>query len=275
MRVIHRERKIAIINGLCNGLSLRAASRLFDTHRTAIQNLLVRVGLNCDRLMMEHMKGIDCPNIEIDELWTFCGKKQARLRGEERRDPNLGDQYVFFAIDHDSKVIPAWALGKRTNTTALALLYRLKGTLNGTRPQVSTDAWHGYDDTIEQVFGAGVDHGTVTKEYESVAVGPGRYAPPRVSRVMKAVLSGKPDKDRICTSIVERSNLTIRTMQRRFTRLALGFSRKIENLRAATSLHFAYYNFVWQPRMIRGLSPAMAAGATDKLWEVADLVGDC
>jgi IS1 family transposase len=273
MRVIDRERKIAIINGLCNGLSLRAASRLFNAHRTAIQNLLVRVGLNCDRLMSEHMKAIDCPNLELDELWTFCGKKQGRLRGAENLNPDMGDQYVFFAIDHDSKVIPAWAVGKRTEETALSLLYRLKGSLNGTRPQVSTDAWNGYPDTIEQVFGAGVDYATITKEYESVEVGPGRYSPPRVSGVVKAVLAGKPDRSRICTSIVERSNLTVRTMQRRFTRLSLGFSRKMENLRAAVALHFAYYNFVWQPRTLGGLTPAMAAGATDRLWEIADLVG--
>ena len=120
-----------------------------------------------------------------------------------------------------------------------------------------------------------MDYATITKEYESVAVGPGRYAPPKVSGVVKSVRKGNPDESRICTSIVERSNLTLRTMQRRFTRLALGFSRKMENLRAAVALHFAYYNFVWQPRTLGGLTPAMAAGATDRLWDVADLVGEC
>jgi len=275
LRVIDRERKVAIINGLCNGLSLRAASRLFDTHRTAIQSLLVRVGLNCDRIMYENMKKIDCRNLEIDELWTFCGKKQGRLRADERFNLDLGDQYVFFAIDNETKVIPAWSVGKRSNETALAFLYRLKGSLNGCRSQISTDAWGGYEDTIEQVFGADVDYATITKEYESVAVGPGRYAPPKVSGVVKSVRKGNPDESRICTSIVERSNLTLRTMQRRFTRLALGFSRKMENLRAAVALHFAYYNFVWQPRTLGGLTPAMAAGATDRLWDVADLVGEC
>src|SRR5207249_377299 len=104
MRVIERERKIAIINGLCNGLSLRAASRLFNTHRTAIQGLLVRVGIRCEELMAENMKGIDSQNLELDELWTFCGKKQARLRGREAFDEDLGDQFLFFAIDHDTKV---------------------------------------------------------------------------------------------------------------------------------------------------------------------------
>ncbi len=105
--------------------------------------------------------------------------------------------------------------------TALQFLWRLKGSPNGCRPQISTDEWTGYEDAIEQVFGVDVDLGTVHKEYESVAVGPGRYAPPRVKGVVKRVYKGQPNEAKICTSIVERNNLTIRTMQRRFTRLAL------------------------------------------------------
>lgn len=107
----------------------------------------------------------------------------------------------------------------------------------------------------------------------SVAVGRGRYAPPKVSGVTRRVWKGNPDQNKICTSIVERNNLTIRTFQRRFTRLALGFSRKIENLRAAVALQMAYYNFVWIPRTLR-ITPAMAAGVTDRVWEVADLLGE-
>jgi len=274
MRVIERERKVAIITALCNGMSLRAASRTFNTHRTAIQNLLVRVGQNCERLMAEHMRNIDCRYLELDELWTFCGRKERRLTPEQRLNPNLGDQYLFIAIDRESKAIPAWALGKRTTGTALEFLRRLKGALNGRRPQVSADEWWGYWETIEQVFGADVDFATIHKEYETVPVGPGRYAPPRVSGVVKRVHQGRPDETKICTSIVERNNLTVRTMQRRFTRLALGFSRKIENLRAAVALQMAYYNFVWQPRTLGGLSPAMAAEATGRLWEVSDLLGE-
>ena len=275
MNRLPEERKVQVINGLCNGLSLRACSRLFGTHRTAIQRLLVRVGDRCDHLLIDHMRNLELENIELDELWTFCGKKEGRLRGEECLNPSLGDQYLFFAIDRDSKVIPAWALGKRTPETATEILHRLRGALNGYRPQLSSDAWTGYVNTIEETFGANVDWGTITKKYESEHAGRGRYAPPRVSKIVKTPLAGQPDPDRICTSIIERSNLTVRTMQRRFTRLTVAFSRKIENLRAACALHFAYYNFVWQPRTLGGPSPAMAANATDRLWNVADLVGDC
>jgi IS1 family transposase len=275
MRVIPRERKVAIIHGLCNGMSLRSASRVFDTHRTAIQNLLVRVGDRCERLLDEHMCGLDLRYLEIDELWTFCGKKQARLTDLEIHNPNLGDQYLFLAIDHESKCIPAWSLGKRNRETAVDFLTKLRGSLNGTKPQVSSDAWGGYEDTLDEVFGLDLDHATVTKDYESEWTGRGRYAPPRVSHITKTTRIGTPDPERICTSIVERTNLSVRTMQRRFTRLSLGFSRKMENLHAACALHVAYYDFVWQPRTLHGTTPAMAAGATDRLWDVSDLVGDC
>lgn len=225
--------------------------------------------------MYEHMRGLECRYLEADELWTFCRKKEVRLTPAEKLNPELGDQYLFFCIDHETKVVPAWALGKRNSATMLQFLVRLNGALNGQRPQISTDGWQGYVDTIDQVFGLDVDHAVLVKEYESVAIGPGRYAPPRVSGVKKWAEIGHPDERYICTSIVERHNLTVRTMQRRFSRLVLGFSRKVENLQAACALHWAYYNFVWQPRTLGGVSPAMAAGATDRLWDVAELVGDC
>jgi IS1 family transposase len=271
MNVLPLDRQIDIINGLCNGMSLRACSRVFNTHRTAIQNLLVRVGRNCDDLMTQNMKGLDLRSLEMDELWTFCRKKERMLTKAEKKRSDLGDQYLFFAIDRETKVIPAWALGKRTGSTALEFLGRLSLTLNGTIPQVTTDAWAGYTDAITFMFGRDVNYAQLTKTYEAENPGPGRYAPPKVSEVVSTVISGEPDPKFVCTSIVERSNLTVRTMQRRFTRLALGFSKKLENLKAAVALNFAYYNFCWIPRTLR-VTPAMAAGATDRLWDVADLL---
>jgi IS1 family transposase len=272
MRVLERERKVMIVNGLCNGMSLRGCSRTFGAHRTAIQRLLVRVGENCERVMEEYMIGVECKYLEIDELWTFCGKKERRLRGDEVYDPDLGDQYVFFALDSETKLVPAYAVGKRNVRTATDFLVRLHSSLNGGRPQISSDAWSTYPDLIDGVFGVEVDYAAISKQYEGVYIGPGRYAPPRVSGVSKSIWMGNPDMDKISTSHIERSNLTIRTMQRRFTRLALGFSRKMQNLRAAVALHFAYYNFVWQPRTLRGLTPALAAGVSDRLWSVEDLL---
>ena len=150
---------------------------------------------------------------------------------------------------------------------------KLKGSLNGNTPTINSDAWVGYPDTIDEVFGTDVNFGTVTKLYAVEPAGRGRYAPPTVAEVISKVVHGDPD--RFCTSLIERNNLTVRTFQRRFTRLSLGYSRKWENLWAAVNLHFGFYNLVWQPRTLKGLSPAMAAGIVDRLWDVEDLVGDC
>ena len=268
------DRKVQCIDGLCNGLSLRACSRVFNTHRTAIMNLLVRVGERCERIMAETMRDLSPRTLELDELWTFCQKKQGRLSERQKLNPEMGDQYLFFAIDPESKVIPAWSLGKRTSETALDFLCKLKGTLNGQQPQIFSDAWSGYEETIEEAFGA-VDYATIQKEYQGTDAGRGRYAPPRVKSISKRAIMGEPDMRAAGTSRIERSNWTVRTMQRRFTRLAAGFSRKLANLRAACALHFAYYNFVWQVRTLNGPTPAMAAGATERLWNVADLVEGC
>lgn len=268
------ERKVQIIDGLCNGLSLRAASHVFKTHRTAIMRLLVRVGEQCETMLEEHMNGL-CPRyLELDEIWTFCGKKQGRLLPVQQGDDTLGDQYLFFAIDPETKVIPAWSLGKRTSETALDFLTKLQATLDGPRPEIYTDGWSGYVDTVEEALGP-VDHAAVIKEYQGADAGRGRYAPPKVKSISKRVMSGEPDMRNAGTSRIERSNWTVRTMQRRFTRLSAGFSRKLENLRAACAMHFAYYNFVWQVRTLGGPTPAMAAGVVSKPLDVADLVAGC
>lgn len=276
MRILPTPKKIDCITGLVNGMSVSAVSRMTGVHKITILNLLVRVGERCDAVMAEHMRDMDFKRLEIDEIWTFCGKKQGRLRTlEEKLNPELGDQYLFFAIDRDTKVAPAWALGKRDSVTALELLYGLRRSMNGCRPQISTDGWSGYQETMYALFGETVDWATLVKEYAGVDAGDGRYAPPRVSRVTKRAQLGTPNMAEVCTSIVERKNLTIRTFQRRFTRLTCAFSRKWDNLRAACALHFGYYNFCWQHGSLKGITPAMAAGVTPRLWSVADLVGDC
>lgn len=267
-------RKVQIVDGLCNGLSLRACSRIFETHRTAIMRLLVRVGDRCEQILADQMRNLSPNYLELDELWTFCGKKQGKLSPAQKENPELGDQYLFFGIDPETKVIPAWSLGKRTSETALDFLCKLEATLTGPRPQIFSDGWEGYEDTIEEAFGA-VDYAQIIKEYQGVEAGRGRYAPSAIKSISKRSIMGSPDMSAAGTSRIERSNWTVRTMQRRFTRLAAGFSRKLANLRAACAIHFAYYNFVWQVRTLGGPTPAMAAGATDRLWSVTDLVEGC
>jgi IS1 family transposase len=270
MNRLKLEKQMTVLNLLVEGNSIRSAERITGVHRDTIMRLMVRVGRACQVFMEQTMRDLDCERLELDEIWTFCGKKEARVKGMQRYNKSIGDQYVFYAIDPATKLIPVCTIGKRTRLTTYDFIHRLNGCLNGNRPQITTDAFLGYLGVIQLVFWGRVDYATITKEYKSVATGRGRYAPPKVSKTRKKIRCGNPDEKYICTSYVERHNLTIRTFMRRFTRLSLGFSKKLENLKAAVALHFAYYNFCWIPRTT-GVTPAMRAGITHKRWTLADL----
>jgi IS1 family transposase len=240
-----------------------------DTHRDTIMRLMVEVGTGCARLMDECMRDLPCKRIQVDEIWAYVGKKQRQI-GREDDKTRVGDQWTFVAIDADTKLIPAFRVGKRTKPHAVAFMSDLSGRLSN-RVQLSSDALNSYVDAVEQAFGADVDYGQAVKFYEAEPIGPGRYSPPKVVRAERTVIAGAPDVAHISTSFIERQNLTMRMSMRRFTRLTNGFSKKIENHRAAVALHFARYNFVRLHRTLR-VAPAMAAGVTDRLWSLEELV---
>lgn len=263
-------KQVAVINCLAEGCSIRSAERMTGVHRDTIMRLLVRVGAGCLDILDETMRGLDCKRLELDEAWTFVGVKQARIK--PKHDPaRVGDFYVFTGIDRDTKLIPAFRVGKRDGVNARAFLLDLRSRL-ATRPQVTTDAANFYADAIEGAFGSDVDAAQLTKVYDTdLPEGAMRYAPPRVVGVRIAVFQGAPDPAYISTSFIERSNWTLRTFLRRMTRLSNGFSRKPENLRAAVAVCIAWYDFCKVHRTLR-VTPAMEAGITDSVWTVEDLV---
>jgi IS1 family transposase len=178
--------------------------------------------------------------------------------------------WTFVALDPETKVVPAYRVGKRTRREAVAFMTDLSERL-ANRVQISSDALSTYVDAVERAFGDDVDYGQAVKFYDAEPIGPGRYAPPRVVSQTKHVVAGNPDQAHISTSLVERQNLTMRMSMRRFTRLTNAFSKKVENLRAAVSLHFAHYNFVRLHKTLR-VTPAMAAGIESQLWTIEELV---
>ena len=174
------------------------------------------------------------------------------------------------AIDPDTKLIPAYRVGKRTRETAVAFMTDLSERLSN-RVQISSDSLRTYVDAVERAFGADVDYGQIVKFYDAEPIGPGRYAPPRVTGVERTVIAGSPDQAHISTSHVERQNLTMRMSMRRFTLLTNAFSKKFEDLQAAVVLHFAHYNLVRLHKTLR-VTPAMAANVTDRVWSLEELV---
>ena len=262
-------RRAQIINCLVEGNSIRSTERMTDTHRDTVMRLLVQVGDGCAKLMDEQMRDLSCRRVQVDEIWSYVGKKQKQVTPDDDRT-RVGDMWTFVAIDADTKLIPTYRVGKRTKRVAIAFMGDLSERL-ANRVQLSSDALSSYVDAVEQAFGADVDYGQAVKFYEAEPVGPGRYSPPRVVHTERKVFAGSPDPAHISTSLVERQNLTMRMSMRRFTRLTNGFSKKVENMQAAVSLHFAHYNFVRTHRTLR-MAPAMAAGVSARLWSLEELV---
>jgi IS1 family transposase len=272
MNALKPEKQLAVITALVEGNSVRSVERMTGVHRDTILRLLVRVGELCQEILDERMRGFHSSYLQVDEIWTFVRKKERRLSEGERMTDQWGDQYVFVALDAETKLVPTFTVGKRDGETALRFLTALRERLNGNgRVQITTDGFRQYIPTMEEAFGADADYAQLVKLYEAENPGPGRYSPPRVTEAVSTPISGHPDPQHICTSHVERQNLTMRMQMRRFTRLTNAFSKKLSNLKAALALHFAWYNFVRIHKTLR-VTPAMAAGLTDRVWGLADLL---
>ena len=269
MNILNQDKQEIAISGLVEGLSIRSVERMTGIHRDTSMRLTVRIGENCAKLLDETMRGLSCKYLELDEIWCFVGKKQRHLKGAD--NPNdLGDQWVFVAIDAESKLIPSYKVGKRNLATAYDFLADLSNRVNN-HVQLSSDSLSAYVEAVEMSFGAGVDYGQVVKTYEGEPIGPGRYSPPKVIAADRFIITGQPQIDKISTSYVERNNLTMRMQMRGFTRLTNAFSKKLDNLKAAVVLHFAHYNYARIHGSLR-VTPAMEAGISDHPWAINDLV---
>jgi IS1 family transposase len=267
--VLSTDKQIGIIASLCEGSSIRSIERMSGVHRDTIMRLGVRVGQGCAALMDATMRDLTCTRLEMDEIWGFIGKKRRQVRLED--DPSMGDVWTFCAIDADTKLVPAFMVGKRDTGTANAFVADVAGRMKN-RVQIFTDGLHAYVDAIEGAFGRNVDFAQIVKTYGYEEVSNNRrYSAPEFVSSEKRVVCGNPDVDLISTSYVERLNATTRTHMHRLTRLTLAFSKKLDNFEAAVGLHFAYYNFVMRHNTLK-CTPAMAAGVSADYLTVADLV---
>ncbi|MGA2544464.1 MAG: hypothetical protein ABSG78_23185 [Verrucomicrobiota bacterium] len=266
------ENKTQIISMLAEDSSIRAIERITGVHRDTVMRLGVRVGEACAKIHDEKMRGLSCKNIELDEAWGFIAKKQ---RNVSACDVGLGDVWTWIALDSDSKLIPSYLVGKRDSYHADAFMADLAARVIR-RVQLSSDGLNAYPDAVERGFGENADYGQIVKTYSVSHLGnfkeaARRYSPAEVVLVEKMVIAGDPDKCRITTSHVEKQNHTLRMHVRRLTRLTNAFSKKLENFKAAVSLHMAYYNFCKTHMAIR-CTPAMEAGIEKSQWTVAELV---
>lgn len=266
------DKAILCVSLLTEGSSIRSTERVTGVHRDTICRLLRVVGGKCSDLLGRLVRGVQVADVQCDELWSFVAMKEKTKVRKQITDPAIGDAYTFLAVERESKLLLAHHVGRRTSEDANVFAAKLSSAVNGERFQVSTDGFDGYPAALERHFGGKIDYAQNIKTFSGEGLdSERRYSPPSIIAVEKRVISGEPEESRVCTSHIERVNLHVRMMTRRFTRLTTGFSKKRENLKAAVALFVAAYNFTWMHSTIR-MTPAMKAGLVRKPWSVGDLL---
>ncbi len=271
MNRLTREDRAKIIHLLCEGMSIRAITRFTGVSKTTVSKLVVDAGQASAWYQDPMFQSLTCRRLQIDEIWGFVGAKQKNVATMKRQTVDAGDAWLWLATDADTKLVPCWHVGGRDGDAAYEFIDDLASRLVS-RVQITTDGHKAYLDAIDTAFGGAVDYAMLVKLYgvaqESAK---GRYSPAECTGAIKTPITGDPDQKHISTSYAERNNLNVRMHSRRMTRLTNAFSKKMENHAHAMALHFLYYNFVRIHKTLK-TTPAMAAGVTDRLWEVVDMV---
>lgn len=262
-------KSVQVLSLLTEGVSIRAIARLTGVHKNTIMALLLTVGDKCRRIFDRYIQNVRPRFVQADELWTFVHTKEGHVYPDDPKE--WGDAYVWIALDAQTKLVLSYLVGKRDAVSAYDFIGDLSARTVG-RFQITTDGLRSYIPAIEEYFGADVDYAQLVKIYGKVeGEGPDWYAPTKVVDAVPVPVSGDPSVGHICTSHVERSNLSVRMHLRRFTRLTNGFSKKLANLQAAVALYMTWYNFCRVHQMLR-VTPAMEAGLTDHVWAVEELL---
>jgi IS1 family transposase len=274
MNALPLAKKAAVLKALTEGASIRAASRMTGVSKTTILKLLVEVGEFCAIYQDHALRNLPCRKVQADEIWAFVGAK-----ARNARTPGFGDIWTFVAIDADSKLVVSWLVGHRIGEHAETFMRDVQGRL-AHRVQLTTDGHVMYLLAVENAFGWNeVDFAQLYKHYGPAPEGERRYSPPICLGTTKTRIIGDPAERDVSTSFVERANLTIRMQSRRYTRLTNGFSKKVENHAHAFALFAMHYNFCRSHMTLtkaRGgihTSPAMAAGLTDHVWTMEEMLG--
>jgi IS1 family transposase len=262
-------KRAQIIHALVEGNSLRAASRLADVSINTVYKLLVDAGEACSAYQDQAFQSLPCRRLQLDEIWSFIYTKERNIRFAKNAPATAGDVWTWVAICADTKLVPSWRIGDRSSETATEFVCDLSKRLRH-RVQITSDGHRAYLSAVDTAFGVKVDYAQLVKLYGEVPHPAGRYSPAQINGTKTICCTGDPDPQHISTSYVERQNLTMRMSMRRFTRLTNAFSKKVENHAHAVSLHYMHYNFVRIHKTLR-VTPAMAAGISQKLWSIEEI----
>ena len=271
MRKLPPETRAQILHLLCEGQSIRAVTRIVGVSKNTVTKLLTDAGKACMAYHDGNVRDVKARRVQVDEIWSFVYAKQKNVATAKRLDLAYGDVWTWTAIDADSKLILSYLVGGRDSDYAIGFMDDLCSRITN-RVQLTSDGHKAYLEAVEGAFGGDIDYAMLVKLYGAVPESAkGRYSPAECIGARKRPIEGDPDPRHISTSCAERNNLTMRMHMRRFTRLTNAFSKKIENHAYAVALHMMYYNFVRIHSTLR-MTPAMAAGVSDRLWEIGDIV---
>jgi IS1 family transposase len=277
MNKLSTERRVAVVKALAEGTSIRGTVRLTGAAKDTVTKLFVQLGTVCAEYQDKALRNLQSERVQCDEIWAFVGTKEKNvepaLRGQGR-----GDVWTWTALDADSKLVFGWHVGRRDRDAARHFIDDMESRL-ANRVQLTTDGLAWYRPAVENAFGwNGVDYAMLVKSYAATATKAGMYSPGECTGAEPVPIMGNPDDKHISTSFVERQNLTMRTGMRRFTRLTNAFTKKMENHAHSVALHFMYYNFCRSHQTLtkakKGVhcTPAMAAGVTDQVWKVEEII---
>jgi transposase-like protein/IS1 family transposase len=262
------EKAEMVLQLLLEGNSVSSTERITDVHHTTILKLLVLAGEKCERLLGQKLMNVPVRDVQADEIWSFIRKKEKMRKPSDA--PGVGDCYTFVAIERDTKLVLNFAVGRPDQASTDVFIEGLRLATSG-KFQLTTDGFASYRSAVSNTLEDRVDFAQLIKVYRATPEGERRYSPAEVVATEVVPCVGHPDPERICTSHVERQNLSMRMGIRRFTRLTNGFSKKFENHCAALMLWFAFYNFCRRHQTLR-MTPAMAAGIANHIWSVRELL---
>jgi IS1 family transposase len=271
MNKLDRETRAKILHLLCEGSLIRAITRLTGASKNTVIKLMIDAGKACAAYHDEHVRNLKTRRCQVDEIWSFTAAKQKNVARMKAPVEGAGDTWTWTALDADSKLMISWLVGGRDSDAAIIFMDDLRSRL-ANRVQLTSDGHKAYLEAVEGAFGSDVDYAQLVKLYgASPESAKGRYSPAECIGAHKQLIEGNPDPKYISTSFAERQNLNLRMHMRRFTRLTNAFSKKIENHAHNIALFMTYYNFVRIHKTLH-MTPAMAAGVTDRLWEIGDIV---
>ncbi|MEW5772788.1 MAG: IS1 family transposase [Thermodesulfobacteriota bacterium] len=260
-----------ILGCLVEGNNIRSTVRMTGAAKNTVTKLLVDVGIACAEFQNVTLRDLSCRRVQCDEIWSFCYSKAKNVPDKHRGQFGYGDVWTWTAICADTKLAVSWLVGDRSADTAAIFIEDLASRLSN-RVQLTTDGHNAYLTAVESTFGGSfaIDYAMLQKIYGPEPDGQKRYSPAQCIGAEAKIIAGNPDPKHISTSFVERQNLTMRMQMRRFTRLTNAFSKKVENLAHAVSLHFMFYNFARVHRSLR-VTPAMEAGVADHVWTLEEI----